>query len=92
MLHGGKYYSEIWDQRTPLLSANYAVAEYLFGMNALCIYVLNVLVALATLLGFFFVVEQLTQTARAGLSRHSSGAFLAMTWGCKATSPILKLS
>ena len=71
MLGGRTLYADLWDHKPPAFHASYMIAVALLGCGPAAVYALNVLAAVATLVGVY--------VAGAALSR-SAGLWAAAFW------------
>jgi hypothetical protein len=87
LLAGRSLYSDLWDIKPPAVYVTYAAAELLVGYGPREIYLLSVVVAIATLLGVYAAGAALSGNRATGLW---AALFWAVLWwepGMEANHP-----
>lgn len=67
LLQGKVLYAETWDIKPPAIYLTYAAAEWLVGFGKQSIFLLNILAAIISLFGIYFVATHLAKNRAAGL-------------------------
>ncbi len=80
MLHGKRLYDDIWDHKPPAIHVSYMVAEWITGYGEPSIYLLNVVVAVVTLLGVH-------AAGRALAAGNGGGLLAAVLWTIVSMEP-----
>jgi|WetSurMetagenome_2_1015567.scaffolds.fasta_scaffold16739_2 hypothetical protein len=67
MLNGRELYSDLWDHKPPAIHATFAIGEILAGYGSQSIFLLNVIAAIISLLGIYFIGSSISKTRSGGL-------------------------